>query len=228
MIKDRLILLGVAGLAAVATAGWMRQPIAVPVSVPAATSNFQPPGDVQIAPAAATLPVPSPAPLARVAPAPAAVPAATVSTRGRRMPVAYDDRGVYNDDSPATVQKKRSTKESIAIIGGSAAAGAAIGGIAGGGKGAAIGALAGGGAGAVYDRMTAKKRAPANDDYRYRDTASETAKPRSTMERAAIIGGGAAAGAAIGGLAGGGKGAAIGALGGGAAGYIYDRVTKEK
>ena len=49
---------------------------------------------------------------------------------------------------------------------------------------------------------------------------------RSTKERVAIIGGGAAAGAAIGGLAGGGKGAAIGALGGGAAGYIYDRMTK--
>ena len=51
---------------------------------------------------------------------------------------------------------------------------------------------------------------------------------RTAKERAAIIGGSAAAGAAIGGIAGGGKGAAIGALGGGAAGYIYDRMTKNQ
>lgn len=48
---------------------------------------------------------------------------------------------------------------------------------------------------------------------------------RTTKERALIIGGSAAAGAAIGAVAGGGKGAAIGAIAGGAGGYIYDRVT---
>ncbi len=48
----------------------------------------------------------------------------------------------------------RSTKKSVAIVAGSAGAGAAIGAIAGGGKGAAIGALSGGGAGFVYDRLT--------------------------------------------------------------------------
>jgi hypothetical protein len=48
----------------------------------------------------------------------------------------------------------RSTAKSVAIVGGSAGVGAAIGAIAGGGKGAAIGALAGGGGGFVYDRLT--------------------------------------------------------------------------
>lgn len=42
----------------------------------------------------------------------------------------------------------------MAIVGGSAGVGAAIGAIAGGGKGAGIGALAGGAGGFVYDRLT--------------------------------------------------------------------------
>jgi hypothetical protein len=229
-MKDRLILFGVAGLAAVATAGWMRQPVAVPVATPAGiTSNFQPPVDVQLD---APLPVATAPHTATATPARSyqkPVPVTTASSRSRRMPVAYDDR-VVTDDRPATVEHKRSTGKSIAIIGGSAAAGAAIGGLAGGGKGAAIGALSGGAAGAVYDRMTAKKEVPA-DDYRYRQTGvrdDDRREGRSTAERVAIIGGGAATGAAIGGLAGGGKGAAIGAIGGGAAGYVYDRMTRDK
>jgi hypothetical protein len=52
------------------------------------------------------------------------------------------------------VRRGRSTGKSIAIVAGSAGAGAAIGALAGGGKGAAIGALAGGGGGFAYDRMT--------------------------------------------------------------------------
>lgn len=60
--------------------------------------------------------------------------------------------------APAPRQRAgRSTGKSVAIVGGSAGAGAAIGALAGGGKGAAIGALSGGTAGFVYDRMTAKK-----------------------------------------------------------------------
>ena len=55
------------------------------------------------------------------------------------------------------VQKRRSTGKSVAIVAGSAGAGAAIGALAGGGKGAAIGALTGGAGGFIYDRLTANK-----------------------------------------------------------------------
>jgi hypothetical protein len=51
-------------------------------------------------------------------------------------------------------RKKRSTGKSVAIVAGSAGAGAAIGALAGGGKGAAIGGLSGGAAGFIYDRLT--------------------------------------------------------------------------
>ncbi len=51
---------------------------------------------------------------------------------------------------------------------------------------------------------------------------------RSPQKRAAIIGGSAAGGALVGGLAGGGKGALIGAGVGGAGGYLYDRATRAR
>ena len=105
------------------------------------------------------------------------------------------------------VSLPRSKAKSAAIIGGSAAAGAAIGAMAGGGKGAAIGAITGGAGGLVYDQVTRRK-----DDEQYRDTDSYRSNgavyddqpyrnERSTKERVAIIGGSAAAGAAIGGIA---------------------------
>jgi hypothetical protein len=59
-----------------------------------------------------------------------------------------------------------------------------------------------------------------HDRYEYRDR-------HSGGESAAIIGGGAAAGAVIGGLTGGGKGAAIGALVGGVGGLVVDQATKD-
>jgi hypothetical protein len=62
----------------------------------------------------------------------------------------------YSQPAPAAKQG-RSTGKSVAIIAGSAGAGAAIGALAGGGKGAAIGAASGGTAGFIYDRVTAKK-----------------------------------------------------------------------
>jgi hypothetical protein len=78
-----------------------------------------------------------------------------------RQETVYEDRPgrVYNNHYvERTVvydrHHRRSTKKSVAIVAGSAAGGALIGGLAGGGTGAAIGALAGGGAGFIYDRMT--------------------------------------------------------------------------
>jgi|SRR5205809_1132738 len=55
------------------------------------------------------------------------------------------------------IHHQRSTEKSVAIVAGSAGAGAAIGALAGGGKGAAIGAASGGVAGFIYDRLTAHR-----------------------------------------------------------------------
>ena len=49
---------------------------------------------------------------------------------------------------------RRPFSHSVAIVAGSAAAGAGIGALAGGGRGAGIGALAGGAGGLIYDRLT--------------------------------------------------------------------------
>lgn len=58
----------------------------------------------------------------------------------------------------APVVKKRSTGRSVAIIAGSTAAGAVIGGVAKGKKGAVIGGIAGGVAATIWDQVTRRKR----------------------------------------------------------------------
>ncbi len=57
--------------------------------------------------------------------------------------------------SPVTT--KRSTKKSVAIIAGSAAAGAVVGGVAKGKKGAVIGGIVGGAAATIWDQVTRRK-----------------------------------------------------------------------
>jgi hypothetical protein len=58
------------------------------------------------------------------------------------------------EPAPAQVRRRRSMRQQALIVGGSAAAGSAIGAVAGGGKGAAVGAVSGGVAGLVYDLFT--------------------------------------------------------------------------
>jgi hypothetical protein len=74
---------------------------------------------------------------------------------------AYRDSGYYGNRNYGNrsygysgYRDERSAGKSAAIIGGSAAAGAVIGGLAGGGKGAAVGAVAGGIGGLIVDRTT--------------------------------------------------------------------------
>jgi hypothetical protein len=88
--------------------------------------------------------------------APAPAPAYTPAPAPRRVRANRYAAPRYTEPAPR-YQENRETRpwtHSAAIVGGSAAGGAAIGALAGGGKGAAIGALAGGAGGFIYDRLT--------------------------------------------------------------------------
>ena len=91
---------------------------------------------------------------------------ALYNAQGRVVAVSVEKRASAFHSATTTTttsnqvaaKQGRSTGKSVAIVAGSAGAGAAIGALAGGGKGAGIGAASGGAAGFIYDRMTAKKQ----------------------------------------------------------------------
>jgi hypothetical protein len=141
----------------------------VPVSPPETQSGYV--GDWQpvgVSPAAQQGAPMEPADDSAAAPPPGSdddSPAAAPPPNGPANGGPYDAYGQPESNAapaPATsgytpsqpVRQGRSTRTSVEIVAGSAAGGAAIGALAGGGKGAAIGALSGGAAGFVYDRLT--------------------------------------------------------------------------
>ncbi|MCI0421411.1 MAG: hypothetical protein L0312_19670, partial [Acidobacteria bacterium] len=95
------------------------------------------------------------------------MPTAYDSGQVQAMPVAYRpvvQSAAYEPARPRRVvssstvkPSQRSWQKEAIIIGGSTAAGAGIGAIAGGKKGAAIGAISGGVAGLIYDLKTRNK-----------------------------------------------------------------------
>ncbi len=159
-MKRALTIGGVAVLSIVGLVGWTRS---TTPSAPA-PNYFNTPGQ------GFTLPV---QPANSLTPLPPVNPDGTPVVQGAQpfgsnepVPVAHREtatRVARNNyaaapaPAPHVVVKKRKFSHSAAIVGGSAAGGAAIGALAGGGKGAAIGALAGGASGFIYDRLTHKK-----------------------------------------------------------------------
>jgi uncharacterized protein YcfJ len=157
-LKRTLVISGTALLAVVGLVGWTRESgrsAATAAQAGPATNWYSPAPAASYDPNARVVYAPSPfgseAPVVSASTTePVVLTSASVS-RARVAPRRATHRR-------RVVVKKRPFSHSAAIVGGSAAGGALIGALAGGGKGAAIGALAGGGGGLVYDRLTHKKK----------------------------------------------------------------------
>jgi len=153
MTRTRVMTVGgIAVLAAVGMVGCSRQAevVAQPMLDPATVSNTTYSDD-----RAAIADMPAYATRPQVRTITSAEPVEVQAESYRESETTHVER---RKTSSHRAKKDRPFSHSVAIVGGSAGAGAVIGALAGGGKGAGIGALAGGGAGLVYDRMTHKRR----------------------------------------------------------------------
>lgn len=178
-IHNALLIAGFALLAILAVAGWTRNPTTAAAAPGALNTSFVPPATTS--PYGSSVQQPGGVPYAanpncgeglgspddtRVQSAMYAPVDYGYRTYGRPRVIRYVEqpapvvRREYVEGDRArtevvtTRRRGRSVGKSVAIVGGSAGVGAAIGALAGGGKGAGIGALAGGAGGFIYDRLT--------------------------------------------------------------------------
>ena len=178
--KNSLIIVAFVAVCGLAAAGWLRKNDR-PAENALVTAPAQLPNAIDSAPYNPLAPVPEPhysSPVFSSAdgyypslPRPAVVrpqspPPEPIAERPEVTPerpqasARYEKRPIPRREYYVDSRGRRHTRtkaHSAEIVAGTAAAGAAIGALAGGGKGAAIGAISGGGAGFVYDRLTHNK-----------------------------------------------------------------------
>jgi hypothetical protein len=200
--RDRLTVVGVVALAAIAVLGWMREPEKHLLAVRGERAIFQPPQDT-IGPAVIGELPDDPVPIERPEPRTHRLPAVSDHQNRQETLSATPPSSVDQRDTIRTARERPSEDDQVRTRAPEPEDG----------------------------RQPSSMRHEEDQSAETPRVASAPvarSKDRSVGRSAAIIAGAAAAGAAIGGLSGGGKGAAIGAVSGGAGGYVYDRMTRSR